>query len=559
MVPGGRGREIFRYCVEEELRKVVHCGMLRREGLAPGDSECPRRPDGTWGNFWAIDPKQETINRNKYHGLRRSSLCVINRLIAEALKEAVEPEALKQARRFALCHRYEIYCAAATSPRFLQLTSVFPVLALAILGSRRNWDRIEALHLVKIGAPLRRIADLMDVPMVLRKVKPGVAHLAFPMLETLAQNPRLIETFAQNPRLIDAYMPQSLPRMRFWLRVLGFASRISPDFAAFAAKHTTEVQATIAEADLWFEDTADWVRACLPAPGQPPRPGAEFITRRSSPDMSVKTVTALTHEWHEAVANNMTGPSCEFPEPWAQPGKIGNYEIVSITNNADLYREGNAMHHCVGTYGESVREGRCYVYSLRKDGARVATIELIQFDGRVDLGQIRGPCNSSVPREIAFAVQKWFKSQKRFQLPKKLIRQEIFFPPENPAPRPIIVPPENPAARPIIVPPENRVPEQIIGLPEQQAHSPTPIVCPPATAEPDADELDDPDLCVDDPDLLLDHPDFVVDDDIDGTIDADLAEFYDIGDQEYDEDEYDEFECGGFGSRQPGFLTDRLA
>jgi hypothetical protein len=59
--------------------------------------------------------------------------------------------------------------------------------------------------------------------------------------------------------------------------------------------------------------------------------------------------------------------------------------------------------------------------------------------------------------------------------------------------------------------------------------------------ESDADELDDPDLCIDDPDLLLDHPDFVVDDDIDGTIDAVFAEIYHIGDKEYDEDEDDEF------------------
>jgi PcfJ-like protein len=343
-------------------------------------------------------------------------------------------------------------------------------------------------------------------------------------------------------------MPHPLPSMRFWLRAVRYASWISTDFAEFIAKHATEVGATVDEASTWIEDTADWVRACLPASDQTPRLAAEFVTRQFSRGMSVKTVTALTHEWHEAVANNMTGPSYEFPEPWAQAGTTGNYEIVPITNNADLYREGNAMHHCVGTYGESVREGRCYIYSLRKDGARVATIELFQFDGRVDLGQIRGPCNSSVPREIALAVQKWFKSQKTFQLPKKPIRQEIFVPPENPAPRPIIVPPENPAARPIIALPENRVPEQIIGLPEQQTRSPTPIVCPLATAEPDADEvydpdlcLDDPDLCFDDPDLFPDDPDFVVGDDIDGTMDADFAEFYHIGDEKYDEDEDDEF------------------
>ena len=517
MIPGGRGRGIFRYCAEEELRKVVHHGMLRREGLVPDDPECPRRPDGTRGNFWAIDPKQETINRNKYHGLCRSSFCIINRLIAEALEEAAKPEALKQARRFPFRHRYKVYRAGAVSSRFLQLIAVFPVLAVAILESTPNWNRLQAEHLVEIGAPLKKIASLMGVPMALRKVKPGAAHLALSLLEIPA-----------DPRLIHAYMPHPLPSMRFWLRAVRYASWISPDFAEFIAKHATEVGATVDEASTWIEDTADWVRACLPACDQTPRLAAEFVTRQFSRGMSVKTVTALTHEWHEAAASNMTGPSYEFPEPWAQPGKIGDYEIVPITNNADLYREGNAMHHCVGTYGESVREGRCYIYSLRRDGARAATIELVQFDGRVDLGQIRGPCNRSVPREIALAVRKWFKSQK-FQLPKKPIRQEIFVPPENPAPRPIIVPPENPA------------PGQIIRLPEQQADSPTPIVRPLATAEPDADELDDTDLWFDDPDLFPDHPDFVVGDDIDGTMDADFAEFYHIGDEKYDEDEDDEF------------------
>jgi hypothetical protein len=59
MIPGGRGRGMFKYCAEEELRKVVHHGMLWREGLVPDDSECPRRPDGTWGNFWAIDPSKK--------------------------------------------------------------------------------------------------------------------------------------------------------------------------------------------------------------------------------------------------------------------------------------------------------------------------------------------------------------------------------------------------------------------------------------------------------------------------------------------------------------------
>jgi hypothetical protein len=93
------------------------------------------------------------------------------------------------------------------------------------------------------------------------------------------------------------------------------------------------------------------------------------------------------------------------------------YEIVPITNNAELYREGHAMHHCVGTYGYRVAMGDCYIFSLRKDGEREATIELIQSGGRVALGQVRGPCNNAVQKDVKLAARKWLRSQKTICLP----------------------------------------------------------------------------------------------------------------------------------------------
>ena len=37
--------------------------------------------------------------------------------------------------------------------------------------------------------------------------------------------------------------------------------------------------------------------------------GRQFVVRPFTPSMSFKTVTALSADWHEAVANNMDGPS----------------------------------------------------------------------------------------------------------------------------------------------------------------------------------------------------------------------------------------------------------
>jgi hypothetical protein len=134
--------------------------------------------------------------------------------------------------------------------------------------------------------------------------------------------------------------------------------------------------------------------------------------------MSLKTVTKLSADWHEAVANDMSGPDYEFPEPWCGAGQSGGYEIIPIVNAADLYREGHAMHHCVGTGGDGVRAGYTYYYSIREDQRRVATLGLYRNGDRPVIEQLRGSCNSQVPGRLLRAVQSWLEAQSAFRFPK---------------------------------------------------------------------------------------------------------------------------------------------
>ena len=316
---------------------------------------------------------------------------------------AAHPCALKQARRFAFRYRYQVYHEFAISERFLQLTSVFPALALAISDPARTEDRLEALHLVYSGAPLETVAELAGIPMALRKVKPGAAHLVLEVVEFLAHQ----------PDLVHAYMPLPLPRMRPWLGAVGFAARISPEFGQFTARNFCKLGGTLAENVHWLEDVADWVRVCT----NTDRESSALVTRRFNPDMSIDTVRSLSSEWHEAAAINRNGGYYQFPEPWARAGKVGDYDILPITNSRELYHEGHAMHHCVGTYGKRVCHGRCYIFSLPKEGVRIATMQLVRSEERVSMGQIRGPCNAPVSDKIKRAAKKWLKSQHTFRLP----------------------------------------------------------------------------------------------------------------------------------------------
>jgi PcfJ-like protein len=298
-----------------------------------------------------------------------------------------------------------IYRAAALSRRALQLTETFPVLAFLIYSNtwllhRRPEQAREARALVYRGARLRDVAAVMDVPMALRHVKPGVAHFT-------------TEVFCEHPELLS-FMPDTTPRQRIWMCVVDWAYRkISADFGEWAARHVAGIPGrTHREVGSFVADFADWA--------DPDEAGRAFITRPFTSSMSLKTVTALSADWHEAVANNLDGPNAAFPPAWFPAAKINNTEIVPIEDAATLYREGSTMHHCVGTYRDRVQSGEFYVYSVRRDGERVATLALGRHSGTrsgVFLEQIRGPCNIEPPKEIIATVLRWLRAQKPLRPP----------------------------------------------------------------------------------------------------------------------------------------------
>jgi hypothetical protein len=407
-ITGGFRHGMFTRSREERLRQVIHHEDLIRAGL-------PWPPPNEEGvKYWSRDKKQQYRNRQIYHGLRLGSLHIINRLIGTALQEAADPDALKVARRFAFKYRERIYRAGAKSRRALQLAEAFPALALAVYCAgiayqwssardssitvveaevRRHTKRVqEATDLVERGARLRDVAAVMQIPMALRRVKPGAAHLV---------------VGCHKPEWIMSHMPASLPRMRTWLRAVHHAHRqAGPEFAEWTARHALKIPVgSENEIHSFLHDLADWVCACHGNDGQ------QFVVRPFKPTMSLPTVTKLSAEWHDAVASNLTGPQHAFPAPWFPATRVNGVEIIPIDNSADLYREGASMHHCIGTYAEEVRAGRYYVYSIRRDTERLATAGLVSHGARAKLAQLRGPCNAPVPKQITATVERWLRTQ----------------------------------------------------------------------------------------------------------------------------------------------------
>ena len=114
-------------CVEDVYRQLIHHIMLDRAGLPWQGFPIGKRQV----EWWSDDPAQQAANRRKYHGLKLSSLHIVNTLVRGALAVA-DQRALKQARRFPFRLRYPLYVVGATHIRNLQVIEAFPVLAVAI-------------------------------------------------------------------------------------------------------------------------------------------------------------------------------------------------------------------------------------------------------------------------------------------------------------------------------------------------------------------------------------------------------------------------------------------
>jgi len=403
-IVGGFRHGPFEHTAEERLRKFIHHAALQLAGL-------PWPPRDDRERWWSNDKAQQARNRGVYHGLRLLSVSVINRLINKLHEAAADPDAIRAARRFTLRHREDVYRACALSLRALQLVETFPVAALAIYAGKWPFAGMEfneikgrlqqeaqqeqdAAKLVEFGARLRDVAAALNVPLALRHVPPGAAHLVG---SVVLRHPDLIQ-----------WMPRQTPAAKIWLMLVGFAhNRGGDDFGRWIARHVSEIQGPLNGVGHTITDLADWVCAREGS-------GREFVTRSFTPAMGLKAATQASQEWHEAVA---TYADCrqdlELPSPWFPAAKQGRFDIIPIATAGDLYREGQAMHHCVATYADRVRDGACYVFSVRRSGERVATVSLVRDGARVLIEQVRGPCNSRPTTAIVTAVRQWLDTRPR--------------------------------------------------------------------------------------------------------------------------------------------------
>lgn len=293
--------------------------------------------------------------------------------------------------RFRWDLREPLRAFAQTSKAHEDLLWTFPALAIALASTRapRN-ARAAALRLLRDGAPLPALAKTLSVPMWMRKLPPEALYHDLPTQDQCHGEDRAFG------RKIANALPCSVAPGSAWLSsVLAARAACDDEFA------------------VWWAQTkrgADCVEAALPMGAyawfsrHPRCTAASHIRRRWTPRAPVMGMAREAHDWLVRLLLDATRAGGDN----ICVSRVDGYEFIELNTSAALNEEGQMMRHCVAAYAERVALGYSRIFGMRRQGARVATLEIRHINEWPSyIQQISGPKNAPVADEVIQAAIGW--------------------------------------------------------------------------------------------------------------------------------------------------------
>jgi hypothetical protein len=116
--------------------------------------------------------------------------------------------------------------------------------------------------------------------------------------------------------------------------------------------------------------------------------------------VSWRSLRRRSEAWHRALLITVDPATDVRWQALLPEHRVGELVAVELDCGHLLAEEGLEQRHCIGTYVNACSSGASRVFSLRRSGKRLATLELQRgHDGHWRLVQIRGKANSPVTDE----------------------------------------------------------------------------------------------------------------------------------------------------------------
>ncbi len=322
----------------------------------------------------------------------------------------------RQLSRFRPELRNAAAALAARHARLAELASSFPALFLALARPRARFDPRPVIAGVIVGAPLDELAAAAGVPLWLRRMKPQML---------IAPLPRLPDSPFIRHRIVN-HFPKHAKHAAWWFEAVSEAHVWAHDgFALWCAKAM-----------------AGGTRRRRPGRRRGSRPAALYrhrllclwawhsshdggrasalIAVRWQPEMTLKAAWKHADDWRAAVELDLTLGSRAIGEVWLNCREMDGYDFVPLTGAAEIAAEAVAMQNCLRTYGDGLVHDRLRLWSVRRDGGRVATlcVSWLGYGPLPDIEELKLKGNRDAPAELWWTARKWLNGHDLVALAK---------------------------------------------------------------------------------------------------------------------------------------------
>lgn len=280
-------------------------------------------------------------------------------------------------------------------PRIADLAASFPALLFALAVPRPGLDPAAVLARVIDGHGLADTAAVAGIPLWLRKLPPEALTCPIPELPDDEQFRRQIAN----------HLPRSRKLAPIWLAtVAGVAALAHGPAAVWIARELSREPRQVSQARLRLVCLWVWFST------QPETLGHTLIDRSWTPSMRIGSALAAANDWRTMLALHLSLGSQPIADMWLQPGSVAGYDFIPLTSTADIAEEAEAMHNCLRTYGNALAHNRARLWSIRRAGQRVATLNVASgqhHDPLPNIVEIRGIRNAKVPPDVSWAARQW--------------------------------------------------------------------------------------------------------------------------------------------------------
>jgi hypothetical protein len=300
----------------------------------------------------------------------------------------------RRLRRYHPRFQGTVRALAMRHSRIADLAASFPALLFALAVPRPGLDPAPALACVIDGVALAEAATAADLPLWLRKLPP----------EALARPITRLPDGELFRRQIANHLPRSPKLAPAWLQTVADVAELAHEPAAvWIAREVVREPRRVNPARLRLISLWSWFSV------QPATFGRELIDRPWTPDMRIGAALEAADDWRMTIDLHVNLGPQPINDMWLQGGRVAGYDFLPLNSISAITEEADAMRNCLRTYGYRLAYNRSRLWSVRRNGARVATLNVgCRFrDPLPNIVELEAAGNTDVSRELWWVVRQW--------------------------------------------------------------------------------------------------------------------------------------------------------